>query len=982
MTRWSVKDKIPGGVIPKNAPAFVGLGVGGFLILVMMFTGSGQPEPVELDLVDPMAVDPAVGDVGSIVSQVLVDGERLREELEREAAAAEAARAEEEEARLRAEAEELQEYREGLEEARAALVAARELQERGVEGVMPAAVVREAVRSELETVGELELREALRLEEIDRFARSIRSSSVIGAVGPAAVGVPAGASAPVLTGNPEFDEQLMSLIQAQAGQGGGVGQAAAVAGGRQSAPPVVMPGPGGAGAVPPPPGPGGRAGAALSGADLREVYTAEGDRVVPESTGGGTAAVARWAEVPEGMDLIYEGRMLQGTLVTQLTGDFTGPARALITVPVRSRDRRRVVIPVGTEVLGEARAVEGGFQGRLAVGFSRLVFPDGRSVRMSFEGLSSLGETGLADEVDRHYVSTLGAVGAVGLLAGLSASGGTGGQAYFDPAQQQFSLAAMEVLGQVHEPPAGGEDPGGPPGAGVADAGPARAAGVRYAGSGRGSGCMRCLGVRRGAIWAEAFVWGWWSRGLWWRWLSGRGRGRIRAGRGSILLGRIGVGSRRISCPVRLSGLPMWRNFGRVSSTCCRGSFRVKRGLQPGGCRTTWSGGRVYTFSSRTTWCRGRSGPIATSRCTRISSGRRIPFGVVASRVGTGLGRGWRDDEERSRVRVGGGGAGVSGGSRDVAAAGVLRSGPGQLDRGGADVLGSEQPPGAARHDDADQGRGPALLPGPGGAARRLLGADAPGSGEGGRIDFSAFNQQSGLADPRTIELADCPDPLPDDASAVCRPTALPAAGTVYRDVGSLTAEQATELEEAHALRAAEFEVQLAEADHRERLAEEALVAIALYSGCEDDQDDADRRGVVVCPSSRSWTADEREGLQSKLQDSIANLNTVDCPAGTGACPSQAQHRSLTLAVAQAEANLQALWLKLDAEEADAERREAERELLEEARLEAVKVARLQALADFNTDPTTPEGAALLFPSGLDGQSQEPIGVRVFVYAF
>ena len=254
--------------------------------------------------------------------------------------------------------------------------------------------------------------------------------------------------------------------------------------------------------------------------------------------------------------------------------------------------------------------------------------------------------------------------------------------------------------------------------------------------------------------------------------------------------------------------------------------------------------------------------------------------------------------------------------------------------------------------------------------------------GEGGRIDFSAFNQQNGLADPRAIELADCPDPLPADVSAVCRPTALPAAGTVYRDVGSLTPEQAIEREEEHALRAAEFEVQLAEADHRERLAEEALVAIALYSGCEDDQDDADRRGVVVCPASRSWTADEREGLQSKLQDSIANLNTVDCPAGTGACPSQAQHRSLMLAVAQAEANLQALWLKLDAEEADAERREVERDLLEEARLEAVNVGWLQQVADLDLDPDTQEGAEFLFASGLDGQSQEPIGVRVFVYAF
>ena len=163
-----------------------------------------------------------------------------------------------------------------------------------------------------------------------------------------------------------------------------------------------------------------------------------------DSSARGSAAVVRWADVPAGLDLVYEGRMMQAVLETQLAGDFTGEARARITVPVRTRDRARVVIPRGTTAIGEAQAVESGFQTRLAVSFSRLLFPDGRSVRMRFEGLSSLGETGLTDEVNRHYLSTFGAVGAVGLLAGLSAGGGS--QGYFDPARQQFSVAAIRFL--------------------------------------------------------------------------------------------------------------------------------------------------------------------------------------------------------------------------------------------------------------------------------------------------------------------------------------------------------------------------------------------------------------------------------------------------------------------------------------------------------------------------------------------------------
>ncbi len=123
---------------------------------------------------------------------------------------------------------------------------------------------------------------------------------------------------------------------------------------------------------------------------------------------------------------------------------LTGPARARLTVAVRTPDRTRVVIPRGTLALGQARSVDSGFQTRLAVTFNRLRFPDGRSVRMGFEGLSALGETGLTDEVNRHYLSTIGAVGAVGLLAGLSAGGGA--QGYFDPARQQFSVAAIRFL--------------------------------------------------------------------------------------------------------------------------------------------------------------------------------------------------------------------------------------------------------------------------------------------------------------------------------------------------------------------------------------------------------------------------------------------------------------------------------------------------------------------------------------------------------
>ena len=256
--------------------------------------------------------------------------------------------------------------------------------------------------------------------------------------------------------------------------------------------------------------------------------------------------------------------------------------------------------------------------------------------------------------------------------------------------------------------------------------------------------------------------------------------------------------------------------------------------------------------------------------------------------------------------------------------------------------------------------------------------------GEGASIDFSAF----GGTDPRTLELEDCALVPPEDlASTPCVPDSLPAPGTVYGDLPDIDPDVAASLEASHAVRAAEFDVQLAEADHRDLLAEEATVAIALYLGCETTRADADRRGVVVCPASRAWTAAEREGLRRRLSDSVAALSTADCPAtgaggaGQGVCASRAQHRSLLIAATQAQANIDALLLKLDAEDADRGRRELERDLMEQAREEEFRLAQLQGLARLDLGLDTAAGRANVLTPQLHARNAaaRPFGDNLFV---
>ena len=129
----------------------------------------------------------------------------------------------------------------------------------------------------------------------------------------------------------------------------------------------------------------------------------------------------RGAEDPPGAYVLREGEFLEAVLVNRLSGDFAGPVNAMVSADVYDRSRQRVLVPRGTRALGAATRVEDWEQVRLAVTFHRLVLPDGAAVALGRgTGLNQVGEAGLRDLVNRHYLSTFAAAGAVGALAGLS----------------------------------------------------------------------------------------------------------------------------------------------------------------------------------------------------------------------------------------------------------------------------------------------------------------------------------------------------------------------------------------------------------------------------------------------------------------------------------------------------------------------------------------------------------------------------------
>ena len=147
-----------------------------------------------------------------------------------------------------------------------------------------------------------------------------------------------------------------------------------------------------------------------------------------ERTGASGTAEPGVMVTPEdlpGWERVPEGSFLEAVLLTQLSGEFPGPVLAMVSVPLYSADRQRVLIPRGTRVVGTAQAVDNRDQSRLAVSFHRLLLPSGSWIDLEFAGLNQAGESALRDEVNRHYFSTFAAAGAVGALSGLTLAGAT-----------------------------------------------------------------------------------------------------------------------------------------------------------------------------------------------------------------------------------------------------------------------------------------------------------------------------------------------------------------------------------------------------------------------------------------------------------------------------------------------------------------------------------------------------------------------------
>ena len=410
---------LPGGIVTQWGVALITVLI---LIFVALWLASGGGEEAALDSIGGEVTGPARSFAGQMAAQV--EAESLRAET-RAAAAARTLQARQ---------------RQDAQGSAGAIGAGQVTMDEALLLAGPSPDTGRAYTQE-----EFELRERLRLEAVERRSRSLRSSPIAqtyrqldrGSSG--AAQSEAAPTAAVETIRAQGEAAITEAVETFQGVTGALEDEiaaereadreflAVLTGGRQG---TAAPGGQVAPTVPQAPGAAGAASAPVR------------DYANPERLEG--------AADPPGWERIYEGSFLEAVLVTQLSGDFPGPVLAQVSVPFYSADRQRVLVPRGARVIGTAAAVQGQDQERLAVSFHRLIYPDGRWVALEFHGLNQVGEGALKDQVNRHYFSMFAAVGAVGVISGLTLQNsnpyGGGAEAFRAGAGQGLGQAATQIL--------------------------------------------------------------------------------------------------------------------------------------------------------------------------------------------------------------------------------------------------------------------------------------------------------------------------------------------------------------------------------------------------------------------------------------------------------------------------------------------------------------------------------------------------------
>jgi len=122
--------------------------------------------------------------------------------------------------------------------------------------------------------------------------------------------------------------------------------------------------------------------------------------------------------------IITEGKMISAVIETAINSSLPGRLRAIVDRDVFGDEGRNVLVPRGSELLGEynSKTVQG--QVRIYVVWTRITRPDGADIYIDSSGTDNLGRAGIDGDVDSHFWKRFGNSILLSLIGGSTANMG------------------------------------------------------------------------------------------------------------------------------------------------------------------------------------------------------------------------------------------------------------------------------------------------------------------------------------------------------------------------------------------------------------------------------------------------------------------------------------------------------------------------------------------------------------------------------
>lgn len=271
-----------------------------------------------------------------------------------------------------------------------------------------------------------------------------RPATAAGDIAPPAFAMPAAAEAPV-----RDDEDAAESARARSYE---AALAAPVTSPAPSLSPSPTPGTDGLSASAGPVMPAGAGATPIAGAIAP---TAHG-RFLAEVAASGSSALRMSVDSSPGPYALQAGTMIPAVLVTEINSDLPGEILAQVARDVYDSQRQAaLLIPKGSKLLGKYDNQVTVGEDRLLVAWTRVIFPDGRSVTLpGLQGKDAAGAGGLHDQVDQHHGHVLGTAALLSLIgAGAQLAQPNGGYgpygSYPTPPGQIMAGAAGQQMAQV-----------------------------------------------------------------------------------------------------------------------------------------------------------------------------------------------------------------------------------------------------------------------------------------------------------------------------------------------------------------------------------------------------------------------------------------------------------------------------------------------------------------------------------------------------